>query len=67
MLGRDVGKQDGVAALGDGASSKHSPLRGVIEIVKRTRVGIYLDTVDMDRKIAAARELVAQVIAKGLV
>ena len=66
--GRNVRKQDGAISFGNGATSKNSPITGNIPGVVGSRVGVHLDTIDVNLEISTVIIRVrALPIAKGLV
>ena len=59
-------KQDGAISFGNGATSKNSPITGNIPGVVGSRVGVHLDTIDVNLEISTVR-VRALPVAKGLV
>ena len=68
IAGRNVRKHDGAISFGNGATSKNSPITGNIPGVVSSRVGVHLDTIDVNLEISTVILRVrALPIAKGLV
>ena len=64
----DIGKHNGAISLGNGASSKNSPIAGDLPRVSTTRVGIHLYSIDVNQQISTNIVIViALIVAERLV
>jgi hypothetical protein len=68
FLRRNIGKQDGVISLGNGAGSKNGPITGYLPGVSSARVRIHLNSVDVNQQTSTKiRIVIALIVTEGLV